>query len=759
MSLRQWGNRQAGWSRSMLHDRLILNGLLLGLGLFVGSTFDTTSMLLPLLLLASIVGQHAAYRRQRRDGSGTVGSGSRQRLAFLAPMVAIVLAVAWRSRQYGGDNANPIQAAADMIAHGCVFASMVGWVMRPNRGHVLMLGGGLVAVLACVLVGGASQTILGQTTVGVVTCLSFLVAAQIIGWAPLEHAGQHSGSSERRRDVALTSSIDGESWLVRLASGPWMFSAVAATGILTGTTLMAQAAGTLLPDIQKRLQDQLNNSLDALSDRIVIAGMSYVHGSRLGVIRNHILASPEEIAFRAFADSAPGYLRGTVFDTYRTRRWLLSSESSFGRRRNSDLTVIFAAKTATSPTFGAISEELLRFPIRDEDYSPGGRVLSDPAGSPIRQTKTIEVHNRPEKGLMIFTSLNTRWIEAVADSIQLTSHEVIESGVNITEPYVLGVVKDPIRQRIAPEQRGALLRVPGTLESTLATYADMLCSSEKTSQQNAQSVAQFFQSKFEYSLNQQSRPPRGVDPLKYFLDTRHPAHCEYFASATALILRQAGIPTRYVTGYVTWEKSTEEEYYLARNRDAHAWVEAYDDENQVWFAVESTPGRRYSQLDFENQSDLASDDDWYNANQVGEGDSGLFSWLYGRLIGSGVIAFFSSSIRSVQLPLFVLLVGLVWFRGRIRRQQHETDDDVRARRMLRHVDRKLKRYSLIRHSNETLHRFADRVEQASVDALSRFQQTKRGVDQKQSDRLASMADWYRRYAADRYRGRTPTPFA
>jgi protein-glutamine gamma-glutamyltransferase len=64
-------------------------------------------------------------------------------------------------------------------------------------------------------------------------------------------------------------------------------------------------------------------------------------------------------------------------------------------------------------------------------------------------------------------------------------------------------------------------------------------------------------------------------------------HCEYFASATSLLLRSAGIPTRYVVGYSVHEYSPSEQQYIVRARNAHAWVTAYV--NGSWITVDTTP--------------------------------------------------------------------------------------------------------------------------------------------------------------------------
>ncbi len=85
---------------------------------------------------------------------------------------------------------------------------------------------------------------------------------------------------------------------------------------------------------------------------------------------------------------------------------------------------------------------------------------------------------------------------------------------------------------------------------------------------------------FQYSLD---RPPvtEGVDPIEDFVKTNHRGHCEYFASALALMLRSQGIPARLVLGYRGGDWNQVGKFYDVRQLHAHAWVEAYLRREQI----------------------------------------------------------------------------------------------------------------------------------------------------------------------------------
>jgi transglutaminase-like putative cysteine protease len=94
-------------------------------------------------------------------------------------------------------------------------------------------------------------------------------------------------------------------------------------------------------------------------------------------------------------------------------------------------------------------------------------------------------------------------------------------------------------------------------------------------------------STYTYSLYRDRPPPAGVTPLADFMTRTKSGHCEYFAASAALLLRAAGIPTRYVTGYAVMEYSSLEQAWIVRARHAHAWTRAWVDGH--WIDLDPTP--------------------------------------------------------------------------------------------------------------------------------------------------------------------------
>lgn len=78
------------------------------------------------------------------------------------------------------------------------------------------------------------------------------------------------------------------------------------------------------------------------------------------------------------------------------------------------------------------------------------------------------------------------------------------------------------------------------------------------------------------------------DPVDAFLFEHRAGHCEYFASAMTVLCQLAGLPARFVVGYLGSEYSQSQQCFIVRERDAHAWCEVYIP-GREWVRVEATP--------------------------------------------------------------------------------------------------------------------------------------------------------------------------
>lgn len=156
--------------------------------------------------------------------------------------------------------------------------------------------------------------------------------------------------------------------------------------------------------------------------------------------------------------------------------------------------------------------------------------------------------------------------------------------VNV-EPVDLGDERDPIYLEIPP--------AVGTLAwgTLIPTDWERLRADDA-----AAAVTAFLNEACSYSLENLPKPStRDAGLLQTFLWSEDPqqrrGHCQYFASAAAVILRQLGHPTRCVAGFATTERDVEG--YTFRGLHAHAWIEVMDEAGR-WFRCDPTPPAYHS---------------------------------------------------------------------------------------------------------------------------------------------------------------------
>jgi len=131
----------------------------------------------------------------------------------------------------------------------------------------------------------------------------------------------------------------------------------------------------------------------------------------------------------------------------------------------------------------------------------------------------------------------------------------------------------------------AYLQFPSGLER-LQKMTDDITKNLKTDIEKASRIENHLLTNYKYSLKT-SAPPAGVNPIEYFLFNSKEGYCEHYASAMALMLRHAGIPSRVATGFIGGEKNKYGDYIIVRQSDAHSWVEAVIDGK--WKRFDPTP--------------------------------------------------------------------------------------------------------------------------------------------------------------------------
>jgi hypothetical protein len=288
-----------------------------------------------------------------------------------------------------------------------------------------------------------------------------------------------------------------------------------------------------------------------------------------------------------------------------------------------------------------------------------------------------------------------------------------------------------------------MLSLPNQLDPRVTELAGRIFAGRTTTAEKIDAVINHFRDHYAYSLSMDI--PEDQDKLMYFLLSGSSGYCEYFASGAAILLRFAGVPTRYVTGFFVTQRGEQNGSWTARNMDAHAWAEAWDEERKCWTIVEATVQGGANTVPV--------------AAGSGPSDSGLAARLrrlaeavyrYGLL---GLIGwlFTSHGVFAGSLALSIVLCGTLWWvLTRLRRRYGQTAFGpdwmhlpavMTMHRLLAKMDRKVKAMGLRRLPAETLHAFAARI--ASLGPEDRGSKP-------DSNPARLAAAWYVQYADLRY---------
>ena len=138
---------------------------------------------------------------------------------------------------------------------------------------------------------------------------------------------------------------------------------------------------------------------------------------------------------------------------------------------------------------------------------------------------------------------------------------------------------------LSQEQRRRYLSLP-PLDARIAPLARRAVAGAAGDYSRARALEQYLRTSFGYTLDAPETPP--ADPLADFLFDRRRGHCEYFASAMAVMLRTLGIPSRVVTGFQSGAYNPISGWQVIRASDAHSWVEAWIP-GRGWVTFDPTP--------------------------------------------------------------------------------------------------------------------------------------------------------------------------
>lgn len=259
------------------------------------------------------------------------------------------------------------------------------------------------------------------------------------------------------------------------------------------------------------------------------------------------------------SQSGPLYLRERGYDTYAENRW--EADKNEGELQfftsNSD------QQTAHIRT------------MRVHDY------LYLPYGTQWLDTPAVSAQS-PFRGSIQNTD-NRKEYTAGYTSVDLTNsrlHQIHKTvggqQITILDGQIFGTVTPPARYLALEES--TRIRAQAILERELPNLNEM------SALKQAQAICSYVQNTATYSLST-PRMPQDADFALWFLEESDTGYCVHFATAAAVLLRAAGIPSRYVTGYLADAQA--DQSVTVMEKSAHAWVEV--NIGGFWIMLEPTP--------------------------------------------------------------------------------------------------------------------------------------------------------------------------
>ena len=275
--------------------------------------------------------------------------------------------------------------------------------------------------------------------------------------------------------------------------------------------------------------------------------------------------------------SAPSvYWRGSSYDLYQRGRWSHSKHAPSSGLRIERLTKTRERRYLPRPSFGFRDDNFDQ--LRDRMVYQD--IYLDPIGADVLFAATSPVAfevDVPFRGIRASDERN--------DEIRLRHDGPLHYGAwsQLATPADEALAAAPAE---VPRGFEVYLQLPPEITARTRELAAQLTAGATTPYERANRLRDWLVTNLDYSLDLEE--PGGQEPIDFFLFTRKAGHCEYFASAFAVLARAVGVPTRNVNGFLGGEWNEYDGYVAVRAGDAHAWSEVYFP-GQGWVVYDATP--------------------------------------------------------------------------------------------------------------------------------------------------------------------------
>ncbi len=317
------------------------------------------------------------------------------------------------------------------------------------------------------------------------------------------------------------------------------------------------------------------------SDRVDLGEYGLIKDNPQVVLRVELPAGPTPVPLR---------FRGVAFDHYQAGHWTRTNglpEPSFVRRGRLGFldprTQRLDEATRAALLAGTVVQHVYLDPLDTAVLFGASRPVAFEL-PPARLGGNLEMVQR-----------HPGEIYAVDEHVDLRGRVVTSERKNGLRYTVYSRIESPPLARALddiaftgadpPAELRPYLALP-PLSQRVVDLARALVAGHRTRFGQALAVERYLQSRLRYTLD--LKRDERYEPLEDFLFVQKAGHCEYFASAMAVLLRVTGMPTRVVNGFLGGEWNDYGRYLAVRQGDAHAWVEVWLGD-AGWVTFDPTP--------------------------------------------------------------------------------------------------------------------------------------------------------------------------
>jgi transglutaminase-like putative cysteine protease/uncharacterized protein (DUF58 family) len=188
------------------------------------------------------------------------------------------------------------------------------------------------------------------------------------------------------------------------------------------------------------------------------------------------------------------------------------------------------------------------------------------------------------------------------------------------------------------------MTLPEEVPERVLTLARDLTATELTPYDRAVALEHYLR-QIPYSLDV-SFLPSGEDMVDFFLFELKKGYCDYYASAMVVLARAAGIPARFVIGYIVEYYDQVNDVYMITADQAHSWVEIFFPD-YGWITFEPTGGRPEIERPTEGIPELPDNFEFDLSPLVPKTDFSQIPW--GQIVGFSLLALIAIFIIGLRV--------------------------------------------------------------------------------------------------------------